>query len=113
MFYNHKIQNAYDITGLQKQFNHEGVKKTVKEMLGYIVLAVNSYNTDWTIYIIKTIEDGENIVYVEDDDELFATTDYNEIFSHYGNQSNAEVFRDRFEKFLLYYGIINELPVYE
>lgn len=110
MFFNHKIDNAYDIAGLQKQFNHEGIKKTVTEMLGYIVLAVNKYNTDWTIYIIKTQEDGNNIVYVEDDDELYACTDYKEIFSHYLNQANAEVYQDRFEKFLLYYEIIDSIP---
>lgn len=110
MFYNHKLENAFDIAGLQKQFNHEGIKKTVKEILGYIVLAINKYNTDWTIYIIKTEEDGDNIVYVEDEDELLASTDYKDLFSHYLNQAGAEVYQERFEKFLLHYEIINEIP---
>ena len=57
MFYNHKLENAFTIETLQKQFQHECINKTVKEILGYIVLAMNKYNTDWTIYIIKTEED--------------------------------------------------------
>ncbi len=114
MFYNHKIENAYDIPSLQKQFIHEGIKKTVKEILGYVVLAVNKYNTDWTIYIIKTVEDNEQIVYVEDEDELLASTDYRDLFSHYLNQAGAEEYMKRFEKFLLHYEIINEfLPPLE
>ena len=110
MFFNHKIENAYDIASLQKQLTHEGINKTVKEILGYIVLAVNKYNTDWTVYIIKTVEDGDTIVYVEDEDELLATTDYKDVFSHYLNQAGAEVYMHRFEKFLLHYEIIDQIP---
>ena len=114
MFFNHKIENAFDIASLQKQFVHEGINKTIKEILGYIVLAVNKYNTDWTIYITKTLEDGDEIVYVEDEDELLASTDYRDLFSHYLNQAGAEVYMQRFEKFLLHYEIIKEiLPVLE
>lgn len=109
MFYNHKLQNAFTIETLQKQFKHEGINKTVKEILGYIVLAMNKYNTDWTIYIIKTEEDGENIVYVEDEDELLASTDYRDLFTHYLNQGGAEVYMKNFEKFLLYYEVVHEL----
>ena len=110
MFTNHELVNAFTVESLQKQFNHEGIKKTVKEILGYIVLAMNKYNTDWTIYIIKTEEDHDQIVYVEDEDELLASTDYHDLFSHYLNQAGAEEYMYRFEKFLLHYDILDEIP---
>jgi hypothetical protein len=110
MFFNHALPNPYNVETLQKQFYHEGIKKTVKEILGYIVLAMNKYNTDWTIYIIKTEEDGDQIVYVEDEDELLASTDYHDLFSHYLNQAGAEVYQEKFEKFMVHYGILEEMP---
>jgi hypothetical protein len=110
MFTNHELHNAFTVETLQKQFQHEGINKTVKEILGYVVLAKNKYGTDWTIYIIRTIEDQEKIVYVEDEDELKASTDYHDLFSHYLNQSGAEVYLKRFEKFLLHYNILDEIP---
>ncbi|MEK7433337.1 MAG: hypothetical protein AABZ74_09420 [Cyanobacteriota bacterium] len=105
MFYNAELQTPYTIESLQKQFNHENIKKTVKEILGYIVLAMNKYNTDWTVYIIKTEEDADNIVFVEDEDELLASTDYKDIFSHYLHQTGAEVYMERFERFMEHYEI--------
>ena len=110
MFTNHELENAFTVDSLQKQFQHEGINKTVKEILGYIVLAKNRYNTDWTIYVIKTEEDGEQIVYVEDEDELTVSTDYRDLFSHYLNQAGAEVYMDRLRKFLIYYEIIENTP---
>lgn len=112
MFYNHQLTQPFTIESLQKQFKHENINKTIKEMLGYVVLAVNKYGTDWTIYIIKTEEDGDNYVYVEDEDELLVSTDYRDLFTHYNNQANAEEYMFRFEKFLLHYEIISELPVH-
>lgn len=105
MFYNAELQNAFTIETLQKQFNHERIKKTVKEILGYVVLAMNKYNTDWTIYVIKTQEDGDTIVFVEDEDELIVSTNYEDLFSHYQHQEGAEVYKERFEKFMDYYDI--------
>ena len=110
MFTNHELQNAFTVESLQKQFQHEGINKTVKEILGYIVLAKNRYNTDWTIYIIKTEEDGEQIVYVEDEDELMASTNYKDLFAHYLNEAGAEVYMHRFEKFLVHYNILENTP---
>lgn len=111
MFYNHKLDNAFTVESLQKQFAHEGINKTVKEILGYITLARNKYGTDWTIYVIKTEDDQDQIVYVEDEDELTVSTDYKELFSHYLNQAGAEVYLHRLEKFLVHYNILKEIPV--
>ncbi|MFN8672338.1 MAG: hypothetical protein U0457_09725 [Candidatus Sericytochromatia bacterium] len=108
MFYNAELPYPYTKESLQKQLNLEGIKKTVKEILGYVVLAMNKYNTDWTIYVIKTEEDGDTIVYVEDEDELLVSTDYNDLFDHYYHQEGADVYRERFKDFMVYYGIINE-----
>jgi len=110
MFFNHQLENAFNIETLQKQFIHEGINKTVKEILGYITLAKNKYGTDWTIYIIKTAEDNENIVYVEDEDELTVSTDYKVLFAHYLNEAGAEVYMHRLEKFLVHYNILDEVP---
>jgi hypothetical protein len=110
MFFNHELVNAFTVESLQKQFVHEGINKTVKEILGYITLAKNKYGTDWTIYVIRTEEDNEKIVYVEDEDELTASTDYKELFSKYLNQAGAEVYMHRLEKFLVHYNILDEVP---
>jgi hypothetical protein len=110
MFFNQELHNAFTIESLQKQFNHEGIKKTVKEILGYIILAMNKYGTDWTIYVIKTVEDDDQIVYVEDEDELTVSTNYRDLFSHYLNQAGAEVYMLRLEKFLVHYNILEEIP---
>jgi hypothetical protein len=110
MFYNAELETSYNLETLQKQFVHEGINKTVNEILGYIVLAKNKYGTDWTIYVIKTEEDKEQIVYVEDEDELTVSTDYRELFSHYLNQSGAEEYMRRLEKFLVYYNILEQIP---
>ncbi len=110
MFYNAELESPYNVESLQKQFKHEGIDKTVKEILGYIVLAKNKYNTDWTIYVIKTEEDKEQIVYVEDEDELIVSTDYKKLFSHYLNQTGAEEYMHRLEKFLVHYNILEQIP---
>ena len=81
---------------------------SIEKILGYIVLAVNKYGTDWTIYVLKTKERGEAIVYVSDEDELIVSTDYRELFSHYLNQENAEVYQERLRKFLVHYEIIQD-----
>jgi hypothetical protein len=109
MFYNQELASAFTVESLQKQFNHEGINKSVKEILGYITLAKNKYGTDWTIYVIKTQQDGEQIVYVEDEDELTVSTDYKDLFSHYLNTAGAEVYMDRLEKYLIHYNILSNI----
>lgn len=106
MFCNEELINAFTVETLQKQFGLQGINKTVREILGYVVLAKNSYNTDWTIYAIKTAEDGDTAVFVEDEDELLVSTDYRELFSHYHNQAGAEVYMERLGKYLVHYGLI-------
>lgn len=108
MFFNAELPNAFSEETLQKEFLGEGISLSIEKILGYIVLAVNKYGTDWTIYVLKTKEHGEAIVYVSDEDELIVSTDYRELFSHYLNQENAEVYQERLRKFLVHYEIIQD-----
>ena len=106
MFFNHKLQIPYTLESLQKQFDSDDIKQTVTKILGYIVLAMNKYGTDWTIYIINTEQEKDTIVYVSDEDELIVSTDYKELFTHYLNQEGAEEYMIRLEKFLIHYKIL-------
>jgi len=108
MFFNAELPNAFSEDTLQKEFNREGINLSVEKILGYIVLAVNKYGTDWTIYVLKTKEHGDTKVYLSDEDELLVSTDYRELFTHYLNQENAEVYQERLRKFLVYYDVIQD-----